>query len=141
MTRKMILILVGILFAISAEATTCGSGSGTVLTGKDGKSFCLSPKEMNWWSAFAWCDAAGGRMFEVNQDCPITTDPPGTVWAVACPNVENLGDGWVWTANSEHDKNAATRVNIKTAAVASSCGPGGCYYKRNHAFRALCVLR
>ena len=25
------------------------------------KSFCISTKQMNWWSAFNWCKSNGGR--------------------------------------------------------------------------------
>ena len=70
-----------IMFSVPAVAASCAGGSGTVLTGVDGTSYCKSNITMNWWSAFAWCDAIGGRLIDVTTECIKTTGTSG------CPNL------------------------------------------------------
>lgn len=102
-----------IMFSVPAVAASCAGGSGTVLTGKDGTSYCKSNISMNWWSAFAWCDAIGGRLIDVTEECIKTTGPSG------CPNLTEVGGGLVWTQNVP-SANLAYLVDLSSGAVSLS---------------------
>ena len=41
----------------AASAETCERGS--LQTGQNGHVYCLSWNDMNWWSAYTWCQAQG----------------------------------------------------------------------------------
>ena len=48
----------------------CAYGAGYVFKGKYEGEFCISKTQMNWWNAYAWCDAMGMRLIELNEkDC------------------------------------------------------------------------
>ena len=102
-----------IMFSVPAVAASCAGGSGTVLTGKDGTSYCKSNISMNWWSAFAWCDAIGGRLIDVTEECIKTTGRSG------CPNLTEVGGGLVWTQNVP-SANLAYLVDLSSGAVSLS---------------------
>ena len=117
--KKYVAIL-GILtiLSTSAQAETCARGAGTVLygndadqtTGVEGTPYCKSNITMNWWSAFAWCDAIGGQLIDLTTECNQST---GTS---ACPNLTGIGSGNVWTRNvpTGHD---AYIVPLSSGAV------------------------
>jgi len=92
------LLWAGVSFG-ACQNTTCANGKGTVIEGEDHAScYCQSKVAMNWWSAFAWCDTAGGRLVDINTDCDTvagTTD---------CPNLPNTSNSW--TRNTCHGKAA-----------------------------------
>jgi len=95
MFKKM--CLMGIcLWANMASADICANGHGTLIIGNDGVSkYCLSPLGMNWWSAFAWCDAAGGKLLNLSTECDKVT-PTQPTW---CANLEGKIRDYIWTAN------------------------------------------
>ena len=76
---------------------SCANGGGAVYLGKDGTRYCISHNNMNWWSAFAWCDAAGGRLIST-QDCNGTSG--NVTGTTRCPNFETifLNSVFVWTS-------------------------------------------
>ena len=48
----------------------CANGAGYVYKGRYSGEFCISKTQMNWWNAYAWCDAMGMRLIELNEkDC------------------------------------------------------------------------
>ena len=50
-----------------AEAT-CERGS--LETGENGHVYCLSWNDMNWWSAYTWCQAQGRHLASMYEICP-----------------------------------------------------------------------
>ena len=56
---------------VCAGETTepCGNGTGRVVIGNNGKSYCRSQRNFNWWSAMSWCQAVGMEPVSVNEDC------------------------------------------------------------------------
>ena len=99
--KKYIAVL-SLLCILSApvSAETCAGGSGTVIYGNDvdpatglGTRYCKSNIAMNWWSAFAWCDAIGGELIDLTKECIKSTGTSG------CPNLAGKGSGNVWTQN------------------------------------------
>ena len=99
-----------IMFSVPAVAASCAGGSGTVITGLDGTRYCQSNTNVNWWSAFAWCDAIGGQLIDITTECIKTTGTTG------CPNLTGVGKGSVWTQNvpSAH---LAYYVSLSSGAV------------------------
>jgi len=131
-----ILLITGCIVSTSAGATGCANGGGEIITGRDNvTSYCLSTATMNWWSAFAWCDAAGGHLINTNTECNKVT----TTNTVDCPNLEAVTNKSisVWSTNQR----SSTRVyaiyldsgKFEAAGFARSS-------KTNSDNHALCVI-
>ena len=118
-----------IMFSVPAVAASCAGGSGSVVTGGNGTPYFESNITMDWWGAFAWCDAIGGRLIDVTKECIKTTGTSG------CPNLTGVGNGTVWTQNVP-SANAAYFVNLSSGAVD---GPPFGYSRGYSGFFALCV--
>ena len=86
------------------ESTECNDAKGGTIVTVGGDSFCKANSTMKWWSAYAWCDAMGGRMPTILELCP---DAPSLTEEVSCgrsyptstPNVHSStpsGSQTVW---------------------------------------------
>jgi len=84
---------------VSAMADSCADGAGFVVQGTDGTEYCASLHTMNWWSAFAWCDAQGKKLFDPNEECHGRGN---IVRNLPCPNVVGYG-GYLWTSSLERN--------------------------------------
>ena len=80
----------------------------------NGKRFCVGGNVMNWWSAFTWCEAIGGKLARFESVCPgvqaLHQDVSG-----ACPNftkvakLSGLASGGIgWTDLGISNTNALT---------------------------------
>ena len=128
------LIVCGVLMmsmAVLADDTTtetCANGAGTVVVGKvSGHKYCVSNSTMDWWNAYAWCDAQGKRLFLLD-DC-------GCDWSMdctnKCPELISEGSGWhIWT-QTHKDSSHAYFVRLRDGLV---------YYEYAHGqkLKALC---
>ena len=48
----------------------CANGAGYIYKGRYSGEFCISKTQMTYWNAYAWCDAMGMRLIELNEkDC------------------------------------------------------------------------
>lgn len=112
MKKYIGMICLSVLLSTSAVAESCAGGSGTVITGLDGTRYCKSNITMNWWSAFAWCDAIGGQLIDITTECIKTTGTTG------CPNLTGVGDGLVWTRNVPNSVHTYY-VNLSSGLVQS----------------------
>ena len=66
----------------------CNDPNNPELTNNcNGKQFCKSGKGMNWWSAFTWCEAIGGKLASFSSICPGIQTIPNKVTG-ACPNAK-----------------------------------------------------
>ena len=110
--NKVLMLCCSVLMVshvVMADDATCAGGSGTIITGViSGRKYCKSNKSMNWWNAYAWCDAMGKKLIDLNTDCE-------------CDGIANCNSlcadikfpdlsGWGWTAipyihpnNGPHD--------------------------------------
>ena len=107
MNRRIILLGAIILLSITAHAQettkTCANESGVIFQGVlDNKTFCRSYTKMNFWNAYTWCDAIGGKMFRLEDcGCSWNTDCNGK-----CPNLANVvpyaqdANAWLWAENA-----------------------------------------
>ena len=51
-----------------AQAESCDGGS--LVTGTNGHEYCRSRDQMNWWSAYTWCEAQGRHLASMYEICP-----------------------------------------------------------------------
>ncbi len=79
----------------------CNDPSDPNLTNNcNGMEFCLSNKDMNWWSAFTWCESVGGHLVSFERLCPGTPMVENRTNG-ACANIVGIGGGmypYAWTA-------------------------------------------
>ena len=134
---KQLILLTAILLTSTvtlAEDTTttetCANGAGTVITGAvSGRKYCKSNSgDMNWWNAYAWCDAMGRKLFDrANCACGNTTaDCAGSM----CPELKGVSSGdWVWSA-TPNGTTRAYSVSLSSGYIGS--------YNRNDTDSALC---
>ena len=127
------ILFTGICFVgFSASAATC---NGTTITAVDGTQYCWSTKTMNWWSAFAWCDAQGMKLVRMEEECyghgstPISGD--------GCPNFDETRVQWptwmnFWTANTDGANDKAYKVGHYSSMVEP--------HLRTNLLHALCRL-
>ena len=101
MLKKLCLIgICAMAFSAQAALTTygaCAGGAGVIVKGLNGTRYCLSNIKMNWFSAFSWCEAAGGHLASASEACDNGTEK----WrGEYCPN-KTLFDmnptGRAWT--------------------------------------------
>jgi len=99
--RQILMLMCGMVMLSSvafAEDTTetCADGAGVVVTGAvSGHKYCRSKQSMNWWNAYAWCDALGRRLAD-RSDCACGN----TISDCAnnqCPELSGVGNFWAWT--------------------------------------------
>ena len=114
---KKYLLLTALVLATTAQADfwdNCTAYGGTIITansyGNDkggdcndpndttktnncnGMRFCMGSKGMNWWSAFTWCEAIGGKLASFSSACPGTQNYSSYTTRV-CGNVIKIIDG------------------------------------------------
>ena len=89
--------------ALVAQAQTaglCANNAGKIINGIDGSKYCLSPINMNWWSAFAWCDTAGYKLVNATRECNKGTGPGACRnFASGAFNFNYVPSYGVWTAS------------------------------------------
>ena len=147
--KKLVVFLMCVLAVTSAMAAepTCEENGGTLITSHKATdpgcspatantvatcnehTFCKSDKDMNWWSAFAWCESHGRKLADLSVMCPgVSQTPANTVGD--CPNLQGTGDNqYVWSSLA-HKTSRAILVNLSSGAVPS--------YDRGYDNYALC---
>ena len=113
---KWLLILLSLLYVFSAYASCEG---GTEITGKNGHVYCASNVLMNWYTAFAWCDAQGRTLVTMEQICDIdeTQYWDGNIGEGECLNMVGLGSAqYVWSSTS-YSSSHAFDVNLSNGTV------------------------
>ena len=126
-----VIVATCLALASSATATTgdpCGHGGGTILEVRNHDSYCVSLRTMNWWSAFAWCDAAGGHLVSMNEVCYDSSIPEDA----PCPNLKCAApeEYRLWTSSSQGPGNAY----IVYAQTGGSSSLPKTYSPSTHAF-------
>ena len=95
-------------------AGTCAGGSGEMFIGVDGEKYCRSNVQMNWWSAFAWCEGAGGKLVPLDRCNGKKGDITGNV---ACPNFNGKNTSNCWTSSVP---NSAKGYHLSSGAINST---------------------
>lgn len=93
--RYALLFISGIFMASQVSAKTC-IGGNIVVGNDETRSFCLSEKTMNWWTAHQWCIGNGRVLATPDSACNYTEN-----WFIGiggCPNLSRKIGGFAWTA-------------------------------------------
>ena len=136
MKKIVFLICLCAVLSAMAEVTEPPCNGGTPITSHaptdagcsdetcNGHTFCRSDKDMNWWSAFTWCESQGRTLAEFSKMCPgVSQAPVGTTGD--CPNLQGKGGNvWVWSSLA-YGPDRAIVVTLSSGAVNSG--------SRNHA--------
>ena len=116
-----ILAIVAVVFNIAqARAATCEGGK--LATGKNGHEYCYSNNNMNWWSAYTWCETQGRHLASMYELCPDTGEGLNNEWdgstgSNKCANLASFNSAaWTSTASQE---NKAFRVSSDAVDVTS----------------------
>ncbi len=133
---KKIILLTGAILMISTVANACG---GTTI--KSGK-YCLSKYQMNWYSAYAWCQAQGMMMVDLNNDCGSSSNCSALKLSSNEKEqvLSNGGivDQWAWTNTSSTSANFVYNINISNGLVNHASNSSGHYRPLNSTNLALC---
>ena len=92
---------------------------------EDPKTFCVSDKQMNWWSAFTWCKSNGGTLASFASMCPgVNTYSNNTTGA--CPGLQGTFDSshMAWSSLGGGTGNAFD-VNLFSGNVITHNRHGG----------------
>ena len=118
----------------------CNDPSNPNLTNNcNGKRFCMSGKGMNWWSAFTWCEAIGGKLANLSNMCPSAQQTSNYYYPNACPNLLKAISTEVWSDNGSNQTSRALFI-----AANNSIYDGGGHSDNNRnatKFRAFCEER
>ncbi len=67
---KKIVLLTGIILMIPNMVSACG---GIEIKGKSGADYCLCYHNMNWYSAYTWCQTQGMNLIDLETVCGSTS--------------------------------------------------------------------
>ena len=65
----------------------------------NGKTFCVSNRMMNWWSAILWCRSNGRELVALEEACPNWSTENNT-----CPNLAGKLPDYGWTSKISGNK-------------------------------------
>ena len=129
--KKIVWLIVLSLLAATHGYAACAEG--TEITGKNGHVYCKSNVSMNWYTAFAWCEAQGRTLATMEQMCDIdeTHKWDGNFGAGKCLNLVGVfsENPYIWSA-IPYGSASAFYVNLSTANVLN--------YYRSNGYSALC---
>lgn len=100
------MIIFCLISTIVKAEIQCEDAGGVLAVGRDGQTlYCASSQMMNWWSAFSWCNAVGGKMFDITTECPKAVN------SAPCPQLCESGGLYnnYWTINVVDSTNALTQ--------------------------------
>ena len=118
-----ILAIAAVAFNVAqAHAESCEGG--TLQTGDNGHVFCQSNNSMNWWSAYAWCEAQGrhlATMYEISPiwdgstgdgKCGLSSFPNGDYnWSATA-----AGTQYVYVCSKQYIPDIGTTVTTRNAS-------------------------
>ena len=110
MKKKMILGLVCLLSCgtMAQDIRTCGlQGAGNTVIANNGQEYCISRRQMNWWTALGWCQKIGMTMVSYPADCNCEGQNCPS-HDTRCPNFYNTGNIHIHTS---------TPLDAETTAV------------------------
>lgn len=135
------LILSGIAQAGTEKPSPCADGAGYLYIGNSNEqnSYCVSNALMNWWSAFTWCEKAGGTLADVNSDCACTGNNCPT--DRSCPNLR-FTDRYTYMSSTSYaiwTRNEYVQ-NTQQACVVGADGGMSCYSSKTSRNLVICKM-
>ena len=117
---------------MSVTANACG---GIIIKGNSGASYCLSKHTMNWYSAYAWCDAQKMSLIDIETVCKNYNSCPEL--KLSDSEKTHITDNGgvlerIWT-NTSIDPSYAYPVELSSGNFAN-------YAHHNYRLRAACAL-
>lgn len=97
----------------------CGNGTGHVVIGNNGKSYCRAQRNFNWWSAMSWCYGIGMEPISINEDCTCAGEKCPQAH---CPNFSLTNWSFTWTANIDKDNRTLIIVGGGTISSTGNFG-------------------
>ena len=148
--RKYLYLMAGLIyFSTASSAGECIGGkwitANTVADNPNGNCtaatcngaiFCKSDGTLNWWSAFTWCAGNGLHLATLSEMCPGVPTGENNVEG-ACPNLQGIESGRIWTALSQ-DASHAYIIHLPKGAITSSYYSGSNHTKSYQTFNAIC---
>ena len=130
---KKILITTCVILMVSTVANACG---GITVKGNSGTSYCLSKHTMNWYSAYAWCEAQGMELIDLGGVCKSSTSCPEL--NLSSDQQQHITDnggtvGYVWS-NDSSSSSIAIAINLSGGKVYIGFGT----FARNTKISVLC---
>ena len=120
--KSVILPVLFGLICLTALPSYSACTGGDEAVGKNGKVYCVSKIGMNWWSAFAWCEAQGMKLGDLTDLCYVSDEEKwmGATSNGACPNIVNAysGNVFTWTAVSLNTGSARV-INPRSGSLNS----------------------
>lgn len=124
---KKTIFLVCAILMMPVVANACG---GTIIKGQ----YCLSDEQMNWYSAYAWCQAQSMQLVDVEIVCGSLSNCPAL--KMSEDEINQLGHITGWTNTSVNAKQAY-RIHFDSGSLFDN---NGTYQLRtNTSNRALCM--
>ena len=136
---KKILFAICLFYSFSVCAKIdCEDAGGVRFQGASGAYYCRANPDkivaMNWWSAWAWCDAVGGELFNL-KDCSHGASPNKMCPEFADPYMPNMN---YWTQNADTTGKAA---QYNWVHGSSAYKDDISYVNKNGFGRPLCKLK
>ena len=119
--RKILISTCAILM-ISVTANAC---SGITIKGNSGTSYCLSKQTMNWYSAYAWCQAQGMKLIDLGPVCGRNSGTCSELSLSSDQKTHITDNGgrvaWIWI-NKSISSDRAFNVNLGSGALNQGSG-------------------
>ncbi|MBP5344574.1 MAG: hypothetical protein J6Y85_05855 [Alphaproteobacteria bacterium] len=157
---KKYLLLTALVLATTAQAdfwSNCTTYGGTIITANkygddkgglcndpndttkinncNGKKFCVGGNKMNWWSAFTWCEAIGGKVASLTSMCPGATVISDYNNHSACPNLQDrTANVMIWSSTGSGSQKVFMFVENNAIYDGANYGGG----VRTQFYYALC---
>ena len=122
---KKVLLVLFLMVSLNAYAAC---NEGREITGKNGHVYCGSKVNMNWYTAFMWCEAQGRTLATMPQVCDIdeTQKWDGNVGTEKCLNLIRVTtdsrEFWTATPYDEGSNKQAFHVVPSTGLVGNFAG-------------------
>ncbi len=134
---KKIVLLTGMILMASNMANAC---EGISTKGNSGADYCLSHHNMNWYSAYTWCQTQGMNLIDLETVCGSNTKTCSELRLSEAEKNHILESGGkvsdVWT-NTSYSEQYAYFTNLSSGQTLS----GYSHYRdnrHNYPVYALC---
>ena len=136
--KKVSTLFVAALLLCSAPVFAECEGGVEFNGRKAGTKYCVSNITMNWWSAFAWCQAQGYRLASFEEACTDATSLiVDTASSWNCGNIStsnSVADAWLSRA-----WNTDKALHFCGAGCSDICRYKICSVARTSKYKALCI--
>ena len=131
LTMICLVFLSGISYGAGPTGENCADRAGRIMVGNNGQRYCLSYRDMNWWTVLSWCQSGNMRPFEYPKDCYCQgTDCPNNT---PCPSTFALASTQYWWTGTPHPTNSTYATRMSTGGRVDS-------FERNQKLPAICVI-